>query len=56
MFNAKTSRIEELAKLYSSRIKELENIFNKKTNVYIDFANVIHWQDKFGWHIDLKRL
>jgi len=24
--------------------------------IYIDFANVIRWQDKIGWHIDLKRL
>ena len=56
MFDAKTNRIDELAKLYGSRIKELENIFNKKTNIYVDFANAIHWQDKLGWHIDLKRL
>ena len=56
MFVAKSARISELAKLYNGRIKELEGIFDKKTNVYIDFANVIHWQDKLGWHIDLKRL
>jgi uncharacterized LabA/DUF88 family protein len=56
MFNPKTPRIEELAKKYPSRIKELEQIFDKPTNVYIDFANVVHWQDKLGWHISLKRL
>ena len=26
------------------------------TNVYIDFANVLGWQDKLKWHIDQKRL
>ncbi|MCD6134771.1 MAG: NYN domain-containing protein [Candidatus Omnitrophica bacterium] len=56
MFNAKSNRIDELAKLYKNRINELETIFDKRTNVYIDFANIIHWQDKLGWHIDLKRL
>jgi len=41
VFKAKTERIERLAKQYSNRINELENIFDKTTNVYIDFANVI---------------
>ncbi len=56
MFKAKTDRIGKLAKKYPDRIEELEGIFNKKTNIYIDFANVIRWQDKLRWHIDLKRL
>jgi len=56
MFEAKTNRIQKLAEKYPERIKELEKIFDKKTNVYIDFANVIRWQDKLRWHIDLKRL
>jgi len=56
MFDAKSNRINELAKLYVNRIKELKGIFDQKTYVYIDFANVIHWQDKLGWHIDLRRL
>lgn len=56
MFNSKTNRIKELAEKYLERIKELEGVFNKRTNVYIDFANVIRWQDKIKWHIDLKRL
>jgi len=56
MFEAKTDRIRKLAEKYPERIKELERIFDKKTNIYIDFANVIRWQDKIGWHIDLKRL
>jgi len=56
MFQAKTERIEELSQKYPDRILELEKIFDKKTNIYIDFANVIRWQDKLKWHIDLKRL
>ena len=56
MFQAKTERIKELAEKYPERILELERIFDEKTNVYIDFANVIRWQDKLKWHIDLKRL
>ena len=56
MFEAKTNRIQKLAERYPERIKELEGIFNRKTNVYIDFANVIRWQNKLTWHIDLKRL
>ena len=56
MFNPKTARIKKLSQKYPDRILELEKIFNKKTNIYIDFANVIRWQDKLRWHIDLKRL
>jgi len=51
-----TERIEEFAKIYPDRIKELEELFNSPTNVYIDFANVINWEDKLGWRIGLKRL
>jgi len=56
MFQAKTERIKKLSQKYPDRILELERIFDKKTNIYIDFANVIRWQDKLKWHIDLKRL
>ena len=56
MFQAKTERIKKLSQKYPERILELERIFDKKRNVYIDFANVIRWQDKLKWHIDLKRL
>ncbi len=56
MFNSKTEKIKMLAEKYSERIKELEDIFNAKTAVYIDFANTIKWQEKLGWHFDLKRL
>lgn len=56
MFKAKTNRIKILAEKYPERIRELEKIFDNKTNVYIDFANVIRWQDRLRWHIDLTRL
>jgi len=56
MFQPKTDRIKQLAKQYPKRISELESIFDKPTNIYIDFANVFRWQEKLGWHIDLKRL
>lgn len=56
MFNPKTTRIKELAGRLPARIKELEGIFDKKTNVYIDYANVRPWATKLGWHIELKRL
>ena len=56
MFKPKTKKIEKFSQLYPKAIQELEEIFDSKTNVYIDFANVINWQDKLKWHIDLKRL
>ena len=56
MFQPKTDKIRILAEQYPNRIKELEDIFDKKTNVYIDFANVIGWQRKLKWRLDLKRL
>ncbi|MBU4311992.1 MAG: NYN domain-containing protein [Candidatus Omnitrophica bacterium] len=56
MFQPKTDRIKQLAKKLPRRIDELEKIFDKTTNIYIDFANVFRWQEKLKWHIDLKRL
>ncbi len=56
MFKAKTERIEILSKDNPRIIKELEKIFDKKTNVYIDFSNVVFWQNRLDWHICLKRL
>ena len=56
MFKAKTERIQKLAEKYPQRIKELEGVFDRKTNVYIDFANVKPWATKLGWHVEPKRL
>jgi len=56
MFLPKTDRIKELAEKYPQRISELENIFSKPTNIYIDYANVRPWANKLHWHIEPKRL
>jgi uncharacterized LabA/DUF88 family protein len=56
MFNPKTKRIENLAKIFPDVVLELEKIFNANTNIYIDWQNVIHWQDRLKFHIHLGRL
>lgn len=56
MFNPTTERIKKLAEKSPDRIKELEDIFDKPTGIYIDYANVRPWSTKLGWHIDPKRL
>lgn len=56
MFKPTTKRVERLAEIFPDIIDELENIFSDDTNVYVDWANVIHWQERLGWHISLKRL
>jgi uncharacterized LabA/DUF88 family protein len=56
MFKPKTDRLNKLTKICPKRIGELEKIFVGKTKVYLDFANVYHWSNKLGWHIDLRRL
>ena len=38
------------------QIEELKIIFEKPNNVYIDYANVIHWHKLLCWHISLRRL
>ncbi|TSA44055.1 NYN domain-containing protein [bacterium] len=56
MFIPKTDRIRKLATVFPNILKEVDNMFSTPTNVYIDWQNVIHWQDKLGWHISAKRL
>ncbi|MDA2922610.1 NYN domain-containing protein [Patescibacteria group bacterium AH-259-L07] len=56
LFIPKTKKVAQLAKIFPKAIDELKEIFDKKTNVYIDYANVIHWSEKLKWHIDLRRL
>lgn len=56
MFKPKTEKIKNLSILYPEVIKELETILAGRTNVYIDFSNVVFWQNKLNWHIDIKRL
>ena len=56
MFEPKADRIRELSEIYPERIKELETIFSGRTNVYIDFANVMGWQEKLGWHVEIRNV
>ena len=56
MFNPKTKRIIKLAELFPKVISELEVIFGKSANIYIDWQNVIHWQEKLCWHFCTKRM
>ena len=56
MFTAKTPRIQKLSELFPGVIAELEVVFNQKTKMYIDWSNVIHWQDKLSWHFNIKRM
>ena len=55
MFKPKTKRLEGLSKMFPQIIEELEIIFNGPTNIYIDWQNVIHWQEKLGFNIHLGR-
>ena len=57
MFVAKTKKIEALAKLFPGVIKRLDTrIFENPSGVYIDWSNVLHWQDRrLGWHFCTKR-
>lgn len=55
MFETKSETLNHLAEKFPKRIKELENIFNKKTNIYIDYANTLSWSDRLHFNIDLKR-
>lgn len=56
MFNPKTERLKFLSEKYPEIIVQLNEIFDKSTNIYIDYANVIHWHNKLGWHIAINRL
>lgn len=56
MFHPKTPRIQWLVGRFPETLIQLEKVFDKSTHVYIDFANVKHWQKKLGWQIDLRRL
>lgn len=56
MFKPKTIKIEDIFKMNKYVIRDIESIFQGKTNVYIDYANVLGWEGKLGWRIDLRRL
>lgn len=56
MFKPITERIDLLSQIFPKRIEEVGKIFNTSAVIYIDWANVIHWQEKLDWHIDLVRI
>ncbi|MDP1721795.1 MAG: NYN domain-containing protein [Candidatus Gottesmanbacteria bacterium] len=56
MFSPKTEKIKGIAKDRQEVICKLDSVFNAKTRIYIDYANVRPWSNKLGWHIDTKRL
>lgn len=56
MFKPENKRVEALGSIFSDRIEELNRLFSGSTVVYIDWANVIHWQDKIDWHLHLTRI
>ena len=56
MFTPKTERIREIAGGMPEVVAQLESIFEGRTRVYMDYANVRPWSEKLGWHVDLKRL
>jgi len=56
MFKPKTKLIGKITEEKKEVIKQLEVIFDKKTRVYIDYANVRPWSVRLMWHIDLARL
>ena len=56
MFNTNNRRVEALGSIFKERTDELDALFNGPTVVYIDWANVIHWQDKVDWHFHLQRI
>ena len=56
MFKPQTTRIEKLSKIFPVRVTELEKIFDAPTVVYVDWANVIHWQEELDWHLHLGRI
>lgn len=55
-FTPKTPKIQQLAEMNPDRIQELDLIFGDKTNIYVDWANVVGWQPKLWRHIDPRRL
>lgn len=50
------TRLEALGKRFSRQILELESLFDRRTNLYLDYANLKNWSSKLGWHIDMGRL
>ena len=56
MFKPKSDKIAKLGTVCPNVIKQLESIFDKPTNVYLDYSNMFYWSKKLHWNIDQKRL
>jgi uncharacterized LabA/DUF88 family protein len=56
LFKALAPEIETLAKKYSRQVLELESLFDRKTNLYLDYANLKNWSSKLGWRVDMRKL
>jgi len=56
LFKGLTPALETLAKKYSRQILELESLLDRRTNLYLDYANLKNWSSKLGWQIDMRRL
>jgi uncharacterized LabA/DUF88 family protein len=56
VFTPFTERIKQLQIKLPQVVAQLDTLFDKPTNIYIDFANAIHWQERLGWKISLKRM
>ncbi|MGB3023682.1 MAG: NYN domain-containing protein [Candidatus Saccharimonadales bacterium] len=55
-FTPATARIESIYAAHPGGVDQLTQLFEGKTRVYIDYANVRPWSDKLKWHVDPKRL
>lgn len=53
MFNPKTKEVEQYAATHKNTIEQLEGIFDRPTNLYIDYANI---RKRSGWLISLQRV
>jgi uncharacterized LabA/DUF88 family protein len=56
MFKALDPQIDALAMKYPRQITELEGIFDRKTNLYFDYANLRNWSSRLKWSIDMAKL
>ena len=57
MFAPSKPRIKAVAERYPDVIRRLDGVFGeRRTGIYIDWANVRNWAETLHWHFDLERL
>lgn len=56
MFKPSNKRIGILNSRYTTIFSTLDKIFDKKSIVYVDYANVSGWYQKLRWTTDIRRL